>query len=212
MDSKLVCQLCNKVGHAAPACHSRDDFLKSFSAMTRTNPSDSNQYPDSGATAHMTPNEGNLSSKASYIGCDKIVIGNVNFNSTHFHVKDNQTRNTLLSTRFSGGLYPISSSPISSSPKALVALAISAKVLHSRSGLAWSGTQVDLFWRNTMAGNSNTVLFYGIPPSTDHKKEWKVVDDLLMQVESLTFFFPYIDDYGGSALYIPYRTSALSGR
>ncbi|KAL3513157.1 hypothetical protein ACH5RR_025874 [Cinchona calisaya] len=42
--------------HTAKSCKVTDDSFKSFNAMSLTDPSESNCYPDdSGATAHMTP-------------------------------------------------------------------------------------------------------------------------------------------------------------
>ncbi|KAL3529029.1 hypothetical protein ACH5RR_008351 [Cinchona calisaya] len=72
----VVCQLCNHAGHAAKLCKATNDSFKSCSAMSLTNPSESSWYPDSGATACMTPHQGNLSSVTPYKVSDKIVVGN----------------------------------------------------------------------------------------------------------------------------------------
>ncbi|KAL3529621.1 hypothetical protein ACH5RR_008943 [Cinchona calisaya] len=64
-DFSIICQLCNKAGHIAKACHSIEESFKSFSAMTLSNPSESNWYPGSVAIAHMTPNPGQFDGKSS---------------------------------------------------------------------------------------------------------------------------------------------------
>ncbi|KAL3521037.1 hypothetical protein ACH5RR_019186 [Cinchona calisaya] len=161
------------MGHTAPTCHTRDDVLKSFNAMTLIESSESTWYPDSGPTAHMTPHTGNLSSFASYYGFDKLLVSNgtllplahtsssyvfthsrsfhlkhahhvprlihnllsishlchdnncfANFNSTHLCVKDNLTGKPLLSTKSTGGLYPITSSLVVPKSSVLVARAM----------------------------------------------------------------------------------------
>ncbi|KAK2980817.1 hypothetical protein RJ640_020469 [Escallonia rubra] len=73
MRSSLICQICSKVGHSALACYNRfnhsyasDDLPRSFSAMAVAETSDTQWYPDSGASAYMTPNDGMLFNSSPY--------------------------------------------------------------------------------------------------------------------------------------------------
>ncbi|XP_038708535.1 uncharacterized protein LOC120003586 [Tripterygium wilfordii] len=60
-----VCQICDIPGHRADQCYHRyntactpNDLPRSFAAMSVGETNDSSWYPDSGASTHMTPHEG----------------------------------------------------------------------------------------------------------------------------------------------------------
>jgi hypothetical protein len=80
-----VCQLCNRIGHLATTCYQRpvDSHQQDYSPQMQAyctssqNPLDSNWYPDSGATHHITSELGNLNVCANeFTGTDEIKIGN----------------------------------------------------------------------------------------------------------------------------------------
>ncbi|KAK2969476.1 hypothetical protein RJ640_022190 [Escallonia rubra] len=79
----LVCQICSKQSHSALSYYNRfnhsytsDDLPRSFSAMTIAESFDAQWYPDSGASTHMTPNDGMLFDTSPYTGSSKILVGN----------------------------------------------------------------------------------------------------------------------------------------
>ncbi|CAH9126696.1 unnamed protein product [Cuscuta epithymum] len=74
----VVCQLCFSAGHSALQCPSRY-APPSAPALLTSNNGDSNTalwYPDSGASAHMTPTEGILVNKSIYTGPLLVSVAN----------------------------------------------------------------------------------------------------------------------------------------
>ncbi|KAF8389144.1 hypothetical protein HHK36_025837 [Tetracentron sinense] len=76
------CQICGRGGHTALECRNRFNHsyqtpvAEAFTSLTIQDTQDAEWYPDSGATAHMTNNEGNLSRITSYHGADRVLVGN----------------------------------------------------------------------------------------------------------------------------------------
>ncbi|KAF3652867.1 putative long chain base biosynthesis protein 1-like [Capsicum annuum] len=78
------CQVCHKFGHSALVCYHRFDHayqasFKSRMAALIAQPStvgDSNWYPDSGATHHLTNDIQNMAVRGEYLGSDQIHIDN----------------------------------------------------------------------------------------------------------------------------------------
>ncbi|KAG6788892.1 hypothetical protein POTOM_004970 [Populus tomentosa] len=67
-------------------------------------------YFDSGASHHLTQNEGNLNNSAPYTGTDRVTIGNDNnalieFRSNSFIMKDLHTKKVLVQGRLENALY-----------------------------------------------------------------------------------------------------------
>ena len=81
----VVCQVCNKLGHAAISYYHRFDhsyqadppaIAQAFYSLPSAI-QDDNWYPDIGASHHLTPDFSNLNmSSKSYSGTDQITIGN----------------------------------------------------------------------------------------------------------------------------------------
>uniref|UniRef100_A0A2N9HBX8 Reverse transcriptase Ty1/copia-type domain-containing protein n=1 Tax=Fagus sylvatica TaxID=28930 RepID=A0A2N9HBX8_FAGSY len=83
--NRPICQVCGKIGHLALTCYHRfdnsytRDSRPHMQALLATPQSqcDSNWYPDSGATHHMTNDLANLNVRADeYTGHDQIRVGN----------------------------------------------------------------------------------------------------------------------------------------
>ena len=85
--SKPQCQICGKLGHIAAICYYRFDqtyqgpnvnqHIANLTTMT-TSPHTinyMNQYPDLGASNHITPDINNLSMPVEYGGADKLLLG-----------------------------------------------------------------------------------------------------------------------------------------
>ncbi|KAK2991574.1 hypothetical protein RJ640_013834 [Escallonia rubra] len=80
-----ICQICNKKGHEALKCWHRfnhsfqaTDIPKALAAMHVTDSQDSEWFPDTGATAHITEDPGKLSNLVRYQGSDSVMVGNGN--------------------------------------------------------------------------------------------------------------------------------------
>ncbi|PON99029.1 LOW QUALITY PROTEIN: hypothetical protein TorRG33x02_052660 [Trema orientale] len=86
--NKPQCQLCGKAGHVVLNCFYRFDksfqrfhqgqmhaMLTTLAASTPATAWDTN-YPDSGATNHVTPDSNNLMTSEEYTGQDRIFVGN----------------------------------------------------------------------------------------------------------------------------------------
>ena len=83
--TRLLCQVCNRLGHVAFSCYHRFDNsyqqddspnMQAFFAASQAQ-SDSTWYSDSGATHHLTTNLANLNVGAKYYhGSDQIRMGN----------------------------------------------------------------------------------------------------------------------------------------
>ena len=82
--SSLTCQICSMTGHSALQCPrfpssagpTPDSLVPSLAAMSLGDGPETTWYPDSGASAHMTPHDGNFVSKIPYTGNNRIVVGN----------------------------------------------------------------------------------------------------------------------------------------
>jgi hypothetical protein len=83
--NRPVCQVCNKPGHVALQCYHRFDNTYQFDnspqmqalLATPQQTQDSNWYPDSGATHHVTSDLANLNLHADeYHGSEQIRVGN----------------------------------------------------------------------------------------------------------------------------------------
>ena len=83
-NSSVHCQLCDKEGHSAKRCWS---FLKlkkkqsanlaeAFSACSIQDFNDSEWFPDSGATSHMTSDTEGVDQPAVYFGNECVMVGN----------------------------------------------------------------------------------------------------------------------------------------
>ncbi|KAL5715327.1 hypothetical protein ACHQM5_017160 [Ranunculus cassubicifolius] len=77
------CQICGKPNHSALRCFNRfnhayqaDDIPQALAAMKLSDSESSAWFPDTGASAHMTSNSGNLRTLAPYFGSEKIIVGN----------------------------------------------------------------------------------------------------------------------------------------
>ena len=77
---RVVCQLCDKVGHSAKVCRSRlrlptPSHWPQANLLTTPTPSQSNWIVDSGASHHITADLQNLSLHNPYGGDEDIIIG-----------------------------------------------------------------------------------------------------------------------------------------
>ncbi|KAL6348693.1 hypothetical protein AAG906_019427 [Vitis piasezkii] len=83
-NSSVRCQLCDKEGHLAKRCW---NFLKlkkkqsanlaeAFSACSIQDFNDSEWFPDSGATSHMTSDTEGVDQPAVYSGNERVMVGN----------------------------------------------------------------------------------------------------------------------------------------
>ncbi|CAL9193253.1 unnamed protein product [Musa hybrid cultivar] len=77
---RVVCQLCDKVGHSAKVCRSRlrlptPSHWPQANLLTTPTPSQSNWIVDSGASHHITADLQNLSLHNPYGGNEDIIIG-----------------------------------------------------------------------------------------------------------------------------------------
>ncbi|RWR75576.1 Zinc finger, CCCH-type [Cinnamomum micranthum f. kanehirae] len=82
-DKGTICQICNKPNHSAMRCWHRfnqtyqpGDAVQALAAFNLADHHDPSWFPDTGATAHMTPDVGKLHSLSPYQGSDKILVGN----------------------------------------------------------------------------------------------------------------------------------------
>jgi hypothetical protein len=186
----IVCQICDKEGHAARDCWWRhedddDDSREDKEAQIASYSIDTNWYPDTGATHHITGELHNLTVCDKYKGHDKVntangqgmSISHVGHSTIHnqvqnFHLRNilhvpTASKNLLSVRRFTldnslfvefhpffflikdqvmrkivhrgccvGGLYPLISSLVSSSPQkhAFAASKPSQSKWHSRLG------------------------------------------------------------------------------
>ena len=92
---KPQCQLCGKFGHTVHVCYHRFDISYQNSQNSGTpplntgnqnnipamvasshNPTDDDWYLDSGASHHLTQNEGTLTNSTPYTGKDRVTVGN----------------------------------------------------------------------------------------------------------------------------------------
>jgi len=79
--ASIVCQICFQTGHSALQCPRLpssasvppDGLASSFTALSLGDGQET-WYPDTGASAHMTPFDGNLVSKIPYHGSTKIMV------------------------------------------------------------------------------------------------------------------------------------------
>nr|XP_009779206.1 PREDICTED: uncharacterized protein LOC104228441 [Nicotiana sylvestris] len=81
MHATVQCQLCFQYNHSARECPSLGpnkfiSDLQSPPTHSYAMPSDAHWYVDTGASSHMTPNPGNVSSVLPYNGTDRVVVGN----------------------------------------------------------------------------------------------------------------------------------------
>lgn len=99
-NDRLICQVCGKVGHRANICNFRyDDRYTGFPPNQRTcynnspialvaSPSTVNDpawYTDTGASNHITSDNGNLTSINEYVGKKKVMVGDGSkFYISHF--------------------------------------------------------------------------------------------------------------------------------
>ena len=82
-DEFPVCQICNKRNHTALKCFNRfnhfftpDNIPQALAALKIADNQDSDWFPDTGATDHITDNPGNLDSLTPYHGSDGVMVGN----------------------------------------------------------------------------------------------------------------------------------------
>ena len=80
----IICQICRFPGHSAISCYARyqpktTTSIPALASFAPVETAESLWYPDSAAAAHMTPDEGNLSSLNPYYGLDNVQVGNGNF-------------------------------------------------------------------------------------------------------------------------------------
>ncbi|KAF8380587.1 hypothetical protein HHK36_028075 [Tetracentron sinense] len=78
-----MCQICDRGGHSPLECgnmfnqaYQSTSVPEAFTSLTIQDSSDPEWYPDSGATAHMTNNEGNFTKVQSYHGTNHVRVGN----------------------------------------------------------------------------------------------------------------------------------------
>jgi hypothetical protein len=79
-----ICQICNRIGHITSKCYNRFDHsyhcdsTPSATYLTfHQSPFDSNWYPDTGSTNHITNDLSNLNLRANeYKGTNQIKVGN----------------------------------------------------------------------------------------------------------------------------------------
>lgn len=75
----MFCQVCSRRGHTADRCWYRWDYAyQAQSGIPQalvTEDLDPTLYMDTGASAHITNDAGNLTNLAPYIGSDKVIIG-----------------------------------------------------------------------------------------------------------------------------------------
>ena len=81
--NRVACQICGRTNHTAARCYYRYDYTteeenpqEALAAMTLNNDNDKIFYADSGATAQMTNQGGNLKSLRPYFGDNSIFVGN----------------------------------------------------------------------------------------------------------------------------------------
>ncbi|KAF8401648.1 hypothetical protein HHK36_012594 [Tetracentron sinense] len=79
----IICQICNKRNHTALKCFNRfnhsfqaDDIPQALAAFSIADNQNSEWFPDTGATAHMTGNPGKLQNLKPYKGNDGVMVGN----------------------------------------------------------------------------------------------------------------------------------------
>lgn len=74
-----VCQICSKTGHTALKCHNRfnNNYQSNaaFSSLRVVDETGREWFPDSGATAHVTPSAAQLQDVHPYEGDDAIMVG-----------------------------------------------------------------------------------------------------------------------------------------
>jgi hypothetical protein len=82
-DEAPICQICNKRNHTALKCFNRfnhsftpEIIPQALAAITIADNQDSEWFPDTGATDHITGNPGNLHSLTPYTGSDGVMLGN----------------------------------------------------------------------------------------------------------------------------------------
>ncbi|GFZ05452.1 hypothetical protein Acr_17g0010240 [Actinidia rufa] len=82
--SPIYCQLCDKEGHLAKRCWTflnlkkkqSANLAEAFAACLISDSNDSNWYPDSGATSHMTHDPEGVDVPAIYSGNERVMVGN----------------------------------------------------------------------------------------------------------------------------------------
>lgn len=82
--SQITCQICFKNGHTTLRSWNRFNFAhqptempQALAALQLSETGLSDWIPDSGASAHMTRDEGNFLDKTPYLGTDSVMIGDV---------------------------------------------------------------------------------------------------------------------------------------
>lgn len=78
-----ISQICGKKNHTALKCFNRfnhsfqqEDIPQALAALTIADSQDSEWFPDTGASAHVTGNPGKLTNLKPYKGNDAIMVGN----------------------------------------------------------------------------------------------------------------------------------------
>lgn len=85
-NNRPICQICGRTGHTALKCYDRfngsyqsDDAPQALSALTASHPSGQEWIPDSGASAHMTPNPTPLTNVVAYNGPENVMVADGSF-------------------------------------------------------------------------------------------------------------------------------------
>ena len=153
----IICQICESSGHSAVSCPFRyqpklASNIPTMATFSSVEAAESLLVLDSAATAHMTLEEGILSSTIPY-GFEKIIVGNnsllpvanigsftIKTHSKHlllysvvrcsFSVKDNSTGHILLEAPSTGNVYSISLNPPPKSTSAFLTLDSSGNAWH----------------------------------------------------------------------------------
>ncbi|KAF8396845.1 hypothetical protein HHK36_018480 [Tetracentron sinense] len=99
----IYCQICHKRGHDALHCWNRfnhsyqsNDIPQALTSMQLSDSHDTEWIPDTGATSHITGNEGILQNLTPYFGSDAVM--------------DQRTKRVLASGSKRGGLYTLDAS------------------------------------------------------------------------------------------------------
>ncbi|KAK2975601.1 hypothetical protein RJ640_010678 [Escallonia rubra] len=81
-DKVLVCQICDRYVHIAMDCYQRfnhtyhRDMPEAMAALSVSDALKDTWFPDTGASEHMTADDGKLTNSKPYFGPDKIMVGN----------------------------------------------------------------------------------------------------------------------------------------